>query len=140
MKKLRERLLNREVISYLIFGILTTLVNWMVYHFALNAGSDYRTATAIAWLLSVLFAFLVNKIFVFQSRRRNLPAVLREFLSFVLCRTASGVMEMAFMIVLVSWLHVDEYGSKILVSVFVVIANYGFSKRFIFRKKINRLK
>ena len=133
IKKIWDKVMNREVISYLIFGVLTTLVNWVVYAAMVKVHIDYRIATAAAWAVSVLFAFIVNKIFVFQSYLR--PAyVMKEITSFVACRAVSGVMEMVFMIVMVSWIHMDEYISKIAVSVIVVIVNYVFSKLFIFRK------
>ncbi|CUX59865.1 MULTISPECIES: GtrA family protein [Clostridia] len=135
IRKIWDKVMNREVISYLIFGVLTTLVNWVVYWFMVKAGIDYRAATAAAWVVSVLFAFIVNKIFVFQSYDLHLSFVMKEILSFTACRAASGVMEMVLMVIMVSWLKMDEYVSKILVSVVVVIANYGFSKAFIFRKR-----
>lgn len=134
IKKIWDKVMNREVISYLIFGVLTTLVNWVVYAAMVKVQIDYRIATAVAWAVSVLFAFIVNKIFVFQSYNMRPAFVMKEITSFVACRAVSGVMEMVFMIVMVSWIHMDEYISKIAVSVIVVIVNYVFSKLFIFRK------
>ena len=134
IKKICDKVMNREVISYLIFGVLTTLVNWVVYAAMVKVHIDYRIATAAAWAVSVLFAFIVNKIFVFQSYNMRPAFVMKEITSFVACRAVSGVMEMVFMIVMVSWIHMDEYISKIAVSVIVVIVNYVFSKLFIFRK------
>lgn len=134
IKKIWDKVMNREVISYLIFGVLTTLVNWVVYAAMVKVHIDYRIATAAAWAVSVLFAFIVNKIFVFQSYNLRPAFVMKEITSFVACRAVSGVMEMVFMIVMVSWIHMDEYISKIAVSVIVVIVNYVFSKLFIFRK------
>lgn len=134
IKKIWDKVMNREVISYLIFGVLTTLVNWVVYAAMVKVHIDYRIATAAAWAVSVLFAFIVNKIFVFQSYNLRPAYVMKEIMSFVACRAVSGVMEMVFMIVMVSWIHMDEYISKIAVSVIVVIVNYVFSKLFIFRK------
>lgn len=134
IKKIWDEVMNREVISYLIFGVLTTLVNWVVYAAMVKVHIDYRIATAAAWAVSVLFAFIVNKIFVFQSYNLRPAYVMKEITSFVACRAVSGVMEMVFMIVMVSWIHMDEYISKIAVSVIVVIVNYVFSKLFIFRK------
>lgn len=134
IKKIWDKVMNREVISYLIFGVLTTLVNWVVYAAMVQVHIDYRIATAVAWAVSVLFAFIVNKIFVFQSYNMRPAFVMKEITSFVACRAVSGVMEMVFMIVMVSWIHMDEYISKIAVSVIVVIVNYVFSKLFIFRK------
>ena len=134
IKKIWDKVMNREVISYLIFGVLTTLVNWVVYAAMVKVHIDYRIATAAAWAVSVLFAFIVNKIFVFQSYNLRPAYVMKEITSFVACRAVSGVMEMVFMIVMVSWIHMDEYISKIAVCVIVVIVNYVFSKLFIFRK------
>ena len=134
IKKIWDKVMNREVISYLIFGVLTTLVNWVVYAAMVKVHIDYRIATVVAWAVSVLFAFIVNKIFVFQSYNMRPAFVMKEITSFVACRAVSGVMEMVFMIVMVSWIHMDEYISKIAVSVIVVIVNYVFSKLFIFRK------
>lgn len=134
IKKIWDKVMNREVISYLIFGVLTTVVNWVVYGVMIKSGIDYRIATAMAWLVSVLFAFGVNKIYVFQSYERRMKYVIKEMVSFTLCRVASGIMEMVLMVTMVSLLHMGEYISKVLVSIAVVIVNYIFSKCFIFRK------
>lgn len=134
LKKIWHKLMSREVISYLIFGVLTTLVNWVVYGSMVKTGIDYRIATAAAWVISVLFAYVVNKIFVFQSYDMHLNYVIKEVISFTACRVLSGVMELVLMVIMVSWLNMDEYVSKVLVSVVVVVANYVFSKLFIFRK------
>lgn len=134
LKKIWRKLMSREVISYLIFGVLTTLVNWVFYGSMVKTGIDYRIATAAAWVVSVLFAYVVNKIFVFQSYDMHLDYVIKEVISFTACRVVSGVMELVLMVIMVSWLNMDEYVSKVLVSVVVVVANYVFSKLFIFRK------
>lgn len=130
-----DKLVNREVISYLIFGVLTTLVNWLVYAAVAEGGTDYRISTAAAWLVSVLFAFVVNKLFVFQSHSNRPGDVFRELSSFAACRGASGIMELLLMVVMVSGLRLSEYFSKLVVSVLVIIVNYMFSKLFIFKKK-----
>lgn len=134
LKKIWRKLISREVISYLIFGVLTTLVNWIFYGSMVKTGIDYRIATAAAWVVSVLFAYVVNKIFVFQSYDMHLNYMIKEVISFTACRVLSGVMELVLMVIMVSWLNMDEYVSKVLVSVVVVVANYVFSKLFIFRK------
>ncbi|RKD32185.1 GtrA family protein [Lacrimispora algidixylanolytica] len=134
LKKIWRKLMSREVISYLIFGVLTTLVNWVFYGSMVKTGIDYRIATAAAWVVSVLFAYVVNKIFVFQSYNMHLGYLIKEVISFTACRVVSGVMELVLMVIMVSWLNMGEYVSKVLVSVVVVVANYVFSKLFIFRK------
>lgn len=67
IKKIWDKVMNREVISYLIFGVLTTLVNWVVYAAMVKVHIDYRIATAVAWAVSVLFAFIVNRFSYFRA-------------------------------------------------------------------------
>ncbi|WP_143320946.1 GtrA family protein [Clostridium sp. HBUAS56010] len=134
LKKIWDKFTSREVISYLVFGVMTTVVNWIVYAIMVRAGVDYRVATAAAWVVSVVFAYVVNKIFVFQSYDLHPAFIFKEMVSFTACRAASGVMEMVLMVIMVSWLNMDEYVSKVLVSIVVVVVNYVFSKLFIFRK------
>ena len=70
--RIRARLVNRETISYFIFGVLTTLVDWVSYRIMTRGrGVDYRVATAGSWAAAVLFAFVTNKLFVFESRSLN---------------------------------------------------------------------
>ena len=67
IERLWKKFVNRETISYLIFGVLTTLVDWISYWYMRQLGIDYRIATAGSWAAAVLFAFVTNKLFVFNS-------------------------------------------------------------------------
>ena len=67
IEKLWRKLVNRETVSYLFFGVLTTLVDWLSYWYMRQGGMDYRLATALSWAAAVLFAFITNKLFVFAS-------------------------------------------------------------------------
>lgn len=140
MKKLWNfgmSLFNRykEVILYLIFGGLTTLVNIVSYSLLADwLGIYYLAANAIAWVLSVLFAYLTNRSFVFESKSRGSEA-LRELLLFFGCRLLSGVFDMACMYVCVDLIRMPGLAAKILSNVIVVILNYLFSKFLIFRGK-----
>ena len=89
--KLWKKLVNRETISYLIFGVLTTLVDWISYWYMRRVGTDYRLATAGSWAAAVLFAFVTNKLFVFGSFDLHPKKVWSEFVPFVACRAATGV-------------------------------------------------
>ena len=123
----------REVILYLIFGGLTTLVNIVCYSALADwMGVYYLSANAIAWLLSVLFAYLTNRAFVFESSSRG-SAALREIILFAGCRLFSGVFDMACMFVCVDLIRMPGLAAKILSNVIVVILNYLFSKFWIFR-------
>ena len=67
ISKLMKKVLNRESISYIIFGVLTTLVDWASYAMFWSLGWDYRVSTALSWAAAVLFAFVTNKFWVFRS-------------------------------------------------------------------------
>ena len=89
----------KEVISYLFFGVLTTVVNFVVY-FACTDGLhiNYLAATAVSWVAAVLFAYVTNRKWVFESKVSGFMPILREMAVFVGCRVFSGVMEMGNMI------------------------------------------
>lgn len=135
MKRLISKLLNKETISYIIFGILTTLVNYVVfyvfYHFTDTDPLIYNT---IAWIVSVLFAFITNKLFVFSSKSFAFNRVFKEFTAFVTARLLSLLFETIFIAITVKLLHMNELLSKIICSIFVVIFNYFASKFIIFNK------
>lgn len=134
MKKLYER--YKEMILYIVFGVLTTAVNYGSYAlFAHGAGFSVAISNAIAWVLSVLFAFVTNKLLVFESRSLRLTTVMRELGSFVACRLLSGLLDMGIMIVFSQMLHFNDLLVKLASNVLVIIINYVLSKAFIFAKK-----
>lgn len=136
LNRLWNKFVNRETVSYLIFGVLTTAVDWVVY--MLIRDYDYMAATALGWAASVIFAFITNKLFVFQSRTFRLGDISKELVSFVACRAFTGVFNVAGMFVLVSLMKINDIFSKIVISVIVLILNYVFSKLFIFRGKTSK--
>jgi len=135
MNRLIKKFLNKETISYLIFGILTTAVNIISYRLCTLSGIDYKTATVIAWCLSVAFAYITNKLFVFESKSFKFDILIKEILAFVACRIFSGICDLAFMVFAVEIIGINDFISKIITNVFVVVINYIASKLFIFRKK-----
>lgn len=135
IEKIWRKFVNRESVSYIIFGVLTTLVDWLTYAVCWNAGVDYRISTVISWLAAVLFAFVTNKLFVFQSWKFQPSYVWKELVSFVTCRAATGVFTLVAMIVMVDGLGWNEFFGKLVVSVISLVLNYVFSKLFIFKRK-----
>ena len=125
-----------EVLSYLIFGVLTTVVNYLVYLPVYNIlGLSAALSNAIAWVVAVTFAYLTNKPFVFRSHDWSAQTVIPELTKFVGCRVASGAMESVII-----FLTVDLFGWngniwKLLTSVLVVILNYIGSKLLVFRNQ-----
>ena len=123
----------QEMVNYVFFGGLTTLVNIIVF-FLLDTGlgCPYLIANAIAIVVSILFAYVTNKIWVFQSKTENFQETFYEFTKFIGFRLLSGLADMAAMWVLVDLLIIDSSISKLLTQFIVVVLNYVFSKFFIF--------
>lgn len=137
MKKIRELVAKYwDIISYLIFGGLTTLVNFIVY-FPLYNWLDCSAvlSNVAAWVVAVAFAYLTNKPFVFKSRDWSAKTVIPELTKFVGCRMGSGLVETVIIWICVDCLRLDGNWIKILVSVLVVILNYISSKWIVFIKK-----
>ena len=125
----------RHLISYLFFGILTTAVNFAVYYPLYNwLHLSALTSNVIAWTVSVVFAYLTNKPFVFHSRDWHMKTVLPEFTKFVGCRVGSGAIESLLIFIFVEILLLNGNTFKLFVSVLVVILNYIGSKLVVFRK------
>ncbi len=135
MKLLKSLFLKyRELILYVFFGGLTTLVNWAGYWLLADVFHvPYLWATAIAQVLSILFAYVTNRIWVFESKAKGFSAVFWEMVRFFGCRAASFVLDLLCMRIGVGGLHVNDMVMKLLSNVIVVIVNYVFSKLIVFR-------
>ena len=125
-----------DIISYLFFGTLTTLVNFLVYFPLVNwLGVSGVISNAVAWAVAVAFAYLTNKPFVFRSNDWSLPTVIPELVKFIGCRIGSGLLETGAIWIFVDLLLWNGNWVKIILSVAVVVLNYIFSKWIVF---INR--
>ena len=131
----------KEIINYLIFGALTTLVNLITKYILLftildpTNGFQLQIAIIISWIVAVIFAYFTNRKFVFESKNQN---KLKEFISFVVARIATLLLEMFIMWFFITLLKLN---SDLYVVIFtlvaqvaVVIGNYIFSKLFVFKK------
>lgn len=133
-----KALINKywEVLIYLVFGVLTTVVNYVIYLPVYNIlGLSAALSNAIAWVGAVAFAYLTNKPFVFKSNDWSVKTVIPELTRFLGCRVASGVAETVILLVTVDMLHWNGNLLKLLTSVLVVVLNYVASKLLVFRKK-----
>ncbi len=137
LKALFKKFCNKEIIFYLIFGVLTTLVSLIVYYFCtltfLNPQNavQLQIANIISWVLSVVFAYVTNRRFVFESKN---PNKLEEIIKFVSARLLTLLLDMFIMFVCVTILKFNDKISKLLSQVIVIIFNYIFSKIFVFKK------
>lgn len=124
----------KEVIWYGFFGVLTTLVNIISFYFLDKTGMNVYLNNFIAWFLSVLFAFITNKLYVFNSKSLDKKVVIKEICSFFFFRILSLGIDMAGMYICISLLNIGKMISKIIMNIIVIVANYIFSKIFIFKK------
>ena len=123
---------NKEIIMYLVFGLLTTVVNIVVYYIFSNLlHMNYLFSNAMAWFLSVLFAYVTNRKYVFDSKNNQ---IIKEAISFFCSRLATGIMDMMLMWFLVNFNIVNDVVAKVVVNVIVVILNYILSKLVVFKK------
>lgn len=126
---------KNEIILYIIFGILTTLINIISYAlFTRVIMLDTYISNIMAWILSVLFAYLTNRKYVFKIDNYNISKKIKELFSFYGLRIASLIIDMFIMYILINLINIDDLISKIITNIFVIVVNYLFSKYLIFNK------
>lgn len=127
---------NTELVSYLFAGVATTVVNYVVYFIATRMlGLGVMPGTWTAWVIAVAFGYAVNKAFVFHTHCGSVAALIKEAGSFFAMRLVSLGMETVLMYVTVELLGLNDLVMKLAINIVVIIANYVFSKLFVFRKK-----
>lgn len=139
MDKIKELYLKyKEIINYLIFGVLTTVVSIVTYILFANLLFSEKTditvqiSNVLSWICAVIFAYVTNRKYVFNSKSQGKEKY-KEIFNFFLARFSSLIIDMALMFVLFSLMHIDDTVSKIIVQFVVVIVNYVFSKLFVFK-------
>lgn len=124
-----------DILTYLFFGVLTTVVNYVIYLPVYNMlGLSAAVSNTIAWLVAVAFAYLTNKPFVFRSHDWSAKTVIPELTKFVSCRVASGLAETVILLLTVDLLGWNGNIWKLVTSVLVVVLNYIASKLIVFKK------
>lgn len=124
----------KEVLLYLFFGGCTTLVNIISFILLRLLNIDLYVSNVIAWVVAVLFAFVTNKLYVFESNSKDAKKTFVEGIYFFGCRLLSLFFDMGIMYLLVNILSLNEVVSKVVSNIFVIIINYFFSKMIIFKK------
>jgi putative flippase GtrA len=127
-----------EIVRYLIVGILTTVVSLGTYYGCvftfLNPENalQLQLANVLSWIIAVTFAYVMSRIYVFQSKQEN---ILREMVAFYSSRLLTLFMDMAIMFIMVTLCRVNDKLAKLVVQVVVTVANYVFSKILVFRRE-----
>ena len=128
----------KEVINYLIFGFLTTIISLIVYYALTltiinpNKAIELQVANILSWVAGVTFAYITNRKYVFNSKNKN---VKKELISFVSARVVTLLLDMFIMGLFVSILGFNDRIMKIISQIIVIINNYIFSKLFVFKKR-----
>lgn len=122
--------IEKELFWYVVFGILTTVVNIVVYFIFSRLGINYLISNILAWFLSVLFAYVTNRRWVFESKSSN---VLKECGLFFSGRIFSGAIDTGLMYLFIDILSIGDVVSKIVIQVIVVVLNYVISKWVVFK-------
>ena len=129
-----KKLINKKTILYVIFGVLTTIVNLIAYYLFSNIiNINYLISNAIAWIISVVFAYITNKFFVFNNSDINKDVIIEEFIKFMNCRLISGLSEVVLLFLFVDLLLMNDIVGKLIIGILVATINFIFSKVFIFK-------
>jgi putative flippase GtrA len=136
LQKIKEAIKkHEELIKYLIIGVLTTVINYIIFAILVKlANIEMHVSNIIAWLVSVIFAYFTNKLFVFESKSFKLKVIGKEVLSFGAARIFSLGLEEVILYVFVNLLNMNELIIKLIANVIVIIVNYILSKFIIFKK------
>lgn len=125
----------KEIINYLIFGILTTAVNIGTYYILNDClNINYLISNIVAWISSVLFAYITNRKYVFNSTNNSKKDIAKEISSFFGARLTTGFLDMLFMYLTINFNLLPNLIAKVIANVFVIIANYVLSKFVVFKK------
>lgn len=130
-----KKLLNSEAFKYVIFGVLTTLINILFYLVLNKIGMLYIISNTIAFVMSIIFAFITNKIYVFNSNTWKLKIVIKEGITFLCSRLASFALDTFLMILLIEMVWMNDFIAKCIVNVIVIVVNYILSKFIVFKNR-----
>ena len=134
MKSIKEIFLKyKSIILYILFGILTTLVNIFVYFACYCLKFSTAESTLTAWILSVLFAYITNRKYVFGSKLSGIKKVFKEVSNFFLSRLSTGLLDLAVMLLFVDILNFNGMFIKVISNIVVIILNYVLSKFLVFK-------
>lgn len=129
---------HKEIIKYLIFGFITTLINLLTYYILVstilnpNDNLELQIANTISWIISVTFAYITNKIYVFNKKNSK---IIKEITLFFCSRISTLIIEIILMHILIIILNFNDKIIKLIIAIFVIILNYFISKIFVFKSK-----
>ncbi len=134
--RLWDVFMTREMITYIISGVMTTVVNWVLYFLLVKKlGMEELTGNALDWVLTVAFAYVVNAFWVFRSQYTGIQAEVGKIFRFYAARFLTFLVEEGGILLFVKVIGFNDLIVKAVLAVLVIILNYIFSKLFVFFKK-----
>ena len=137
IEKIKELIIKyKGIIFYGIFGVITTVINIAAYALCYKVlGIANVPSVIIAWTVAVIFAFVTNKLWVFESKSMDKKTVIAELIKFMCARLATGGLDLLIMYIGVDVMHGPDVILKATSNIIVIILNYVFSKLIVFKKK-----
>jgi len=129
------KLKKSEIANYLFYGVITTLVNIITFKVMILFGCNYIISNIIAFISSIVFAYITNKRYVFKRSTTDVKQNIMMSFKFFLSRLLTFGIDMLSMYILIEIISIEELTSKIITNIIVIILNYGFSKIFVFNIK-----
>ncbi|MBR5597786.1 MAG: GtrA family protein [Lachnospiraceae bacterium] len=131
----------KEAIDYLFWGGVAFVLSMVLFYLFANVMSLYeQIANIISWIICVIFTYLTNRTFVFQSKVKGLKNIFKEFKDFVMARLLTLVMENAILFIMIDLLSINNMISKLVGQFVVIVSNYFLSKLWIFKKEKSKTK
>ena len=130
-----RKIVNRETVRYGIFGVLTSILNVVLFQLLILGEIDYRYANFITLIVVKVVAYLCNKNFVFYSRCRSMIELVKEFGRFVITRSVTMLIDYFGLILLVEFFNANKLFSKCFITIFVIVINYFLGKKHVFKNQ-----
>ena len=132
-----KKYINEETILYIIFGIITSLLNILLFSLLNYIGINYLISNIITLIIVKIVAYICNKMFVFKSRCNNFKELVLEFIRFFFSRFITLLIDYFGLIIFIELFGIDKTISKIIITVIVVVINYFFGKKYVFKNSMN---
>ena len=132
-----KKYINEETILYIIFGIITSLLNILLFSIFNYIGINYLISNIITLIIVKIVAYICNKMFVFKSRCNNFKELFLEFIRFFFSRFITLLIDYFGLIIFIELFGIDKTISKIIITVVVVVINYFFGKKYVFKNSMN---
>ena len=128
-----SKVINKETILYTVFGILTSVLNVLLFQILLFLNFEYKVSNLISLVVVKITAYICNKNFVFKSKCTNLVSLYKEIFRFIIARGSTMLIDFFGLIIMVDFINISKIPSKIFITILVVVLNYIIGKKHVFK-------